>query len=155
MYRRIKSRESADGVVCLDLERSVLRIASGYKKGHGFCETLENASPTCSHFSNIRACSPHNNAVELEIRDMVMLHRNVRHHLSEPEGYHVFPVLVSVARTCKKVGMFQRMAVERMIEDSDWHIFEPPDYPGRAERSVQAAATAPSVVAATVTTVVC
>ena len=55
---------------------------------------------------------------------------------------------VSVARTCQKMGMFPRMAVERMIEDPDWRIFKPPDCPGRVERPVQAAAAGPSVAAA-------
>jgi len=50
--------------------------------------------------------SPHNNAAELEIRDTVVLHRNVRHQLSELEGRQVFSALVSVARTCQKMGMF-------------------------------------------------
>ncbi len=76
---------------------------------------------------------PHNNAAELEIRDTVVLHRNVRHQLSEPDGRHVFSVLVSVARTCQKMGVFPRMAVERMI-DPDWRIFKPPDCPERVER---------------------
>ena len=40
---------------------------------------------------------PHNNAAELEIRDAVVLHRNVRHQLSKPEGREVFSVLISVA----------------------------------------------------------
>ena len=29
---------------------------------------------------------PHNNAAELEIRDTAVLHRNVRHQLSDAEG---------------------------------------------------------------------
>ena len=63
---------------------------------------------------------PHNNAVELEIRDTVVLHRNVRHQLSEPERMEVF----SVARTCHKQGIFPHIAVEEMIRDSDWSIFK-------------------------------
>ena len=60
---------------------------------------------------------PHNNAAELEIRDTVVLHRNVRYHLSEPEGMGVFSVLISVARTCHKQGIFSRVAVEATIRD--------------------------------------
>ncbi len=147
MYRRIKSRESADGAECLNLERAVLRIASGYKKGHGFRETLENAAPHLFTFLRCPGMPPHNNAAELEIRDTVVLHRNVRHQLSEPDGRHVFSVLVSVARTCQKMGVFPRMAVERMIEDPDWRIFKPPDCPERVERLVQATTAVPSVAA--------
>ena len=70
---------------------------------------------------------PHINAAELEIRDSVVLHRNVRHQLSEPEGRAVFSVLVSVARTCYKRGIFPRIAVEELAKDPDWSIFKPPD----------------------------
>ena len=63
---------------------------------------------------------PHNNGAELEIRDTVVLHRNVRHQLSEPEGREVFSVLISVARTCHKQGIFQRVAVDEMIKCPDW-----------------------------------
>ena len=58
---------------------------------------------------------PHNNAAELEIRDTAVLHRNVRHQLSESEGREVFSVLISVARTCHKQGIFPRQAVENTI----------------------------------------
>ena len=147
LYGRIKDRKSADSTECLNLEKAALRIASGYKKGHGFRETLEGAAPHLFTFLRYPGMPPHNNAAELEIRDTVVLHRNVRHQLSEPEGRHVFSVLVSVARTCQKMGIFPRMAVERMIEDPDWRIFKPPDCPERAERPVRAAAAAPSAAA--------
>lgn len=48
---------------------------------------------------------PHNNAAERGMRDAVVLHRSVRHRLSEPGGRHMFSVRVSVARTCQKPGM--------------------------------------------------
>ncbi len=70
---------------------------------------------------------PHNNAAELEIRDTAVLHRNVRHHLSEPEGREVFSLLISVACTCHKRGIFPRVAVEELIRDPAWSIFRPPD----------------------------
>ena len=155
MYRRIKNRGSADCAECLDLEKAVLRIALDYKKEHGFRATLENAAPHLFTFLRYPGMPPHNNAAELEIRDTVVLHRNVRHQLSEPEGRQVFSVLVSVARTCQKMGMFPRMAVERMIEDPDWRIFKPPDCPERAELSVQAAAAAPPAAATTATAAAC
>ena len=155
MYRRIKNRESADSAECLDLEKAALRIASDYKEGHGFRATLENAAPHLFTFLRHPGMPPHNNAAELEIRDTVVLHRNVRHQLSEPEGREVFSVLVSVARTCQKMGMFPRMAVERMIEDLDWRIFKPPDCPERAELSVQATAAAPPAAATTATVAAC
>ena len=114
------------------------------QKEHGFSATLENAVPYLYTFLGYPGISPHNNAAELEVHDTVVLHRNVCHHLSEPEGREMFSVLVSVARTCQKMGMFPRVAMERMIGDPDWRIFKPPDCPERAERSVQAATAAPS-----------
>ena len=70
---------------------------------------------------------PHNNAAELEIRDSVVLHRNVRHQLSEPEGRAVFSVLISAARICHKQGIFPCVAVENLIRNPDWSIFKPPE----------------------------
>ena len=122
--------------------------ASGYKKGRGFRETPEDAAPHLFTFLRYPGMPPHNNAAELEIRDAVVLHRSVRHQMSGPGGRHVFSAPASVARACQKMGMFPRMAVERMVEDPDWRIFKPPDCPGRVERPVRAAAAAPSVAIA-------
>ena len=119
---------------CLDLERAVLEIAASYgdaedKKEHDglkFKATLEYAAPCLFTFLRYPGMPPHNNGAELEIRDTVVLHRNVRHQLSEPEGREVFSVLISVARTCHKQGIFPRVAVEDLIRDPDWSIFKPP-----------------------------
>ena len=59
--------------------------------------------------------------------DDYVLHRNVRHQLSKPEGREVFSALISVARTCHKQGIFPRVAVENLIRDPDWSIFKPPE----------------------------
>ena len=92
--------------------------------------------------------SPHNNnAAEPGMCDTAVLHRSVRHRLSGRGGREVFSVPVSVARTCQKMGMFPRMAVENAIKDPDWRISKPPDCPERAELSVQAATTTPSAAA--------
>ena len=135
IYKKIKDMKSASCAECLDLERVVLEIASAYenaeqKKEHDGCKfmvTLEGAAPYLFTFLRYPGMPPHNNAAELEIRDTVVLHRNVRHQLSEPEGREVFSVLISVARTCHKQGIFPRIAVEEMIRDSDWSIFKPPE----------------------------
>ncbi|MBI1657330.1 MAG: hypothetical protein IS632_00940, partial [Thaumarchaeota archaeon] len=50
----------------------------------------------------------------------------VRHQLSTMEGREVFSVLVSVARTCRKLDIFPRTAVENLIRDPDWRLFKPP-----------------------------
>ena len=135
IYKKIKDMKSASCAECLDLERAVLEIASAYenaeqKKEHDGCKfmvTLEGAAPYLFTFLRYPGMPPHNNAAELEIRDTVVLHRNVRHQLSEPEGREVFSVLISVARTCHKQGIFPRIAVEEMIRDPDWSIFKPPE----------------------------
>ena len=127
LYGRIKDTESACSAECLDLERVVLQIAASYGEGHKFRGTLEGAAPHLFTFLRYHGMPPHNNAAELEMRDAVVLHRNVRHQLSEPEGREVFSVLVSVARTCHKRGIFPRVAVEELARDPDWSIFRPPE----------------------------
>lgn len=79
--------------------------ASGYKKGRGLRETPEDAAPHLFTFLRYPGMAPHNNAAERGIRDAIVLHRSVRHQLSEPGGRHMFSVRVSVARTCQKLGM--------------------------------------------------
>ena len=135
MYKRIKDRESASCAECLDLERAVLEIAASYgdaedkieHDGLKFKATLEYAAPCLFTFLRYPGMPPHNNGAELEIRDTVVLHRNVRHQLSKPEGREVFSVLISVARTCHKQGIFPRVAVEELIRDPGWSIFKSPD----------------------------
>ena len=147
IYKRIKGRESASCAECLDLERAVIEIAAAYgeaekKKEHDgrkFKVTLEGAAPCLFTFLRYPGMPPHNNAAELEIRDAVVLHRNVRHQLSKPEGREVFSVLISVARTCHKQGIFPRVAVENLIRDPDWHIFKPPEQ-AQKEIAVEAVA---------------
>lgn len=126
IYRAIKGRESADSSECLSLERAVLEIASSYPEGHKFRTKLEGAAPHLLTFLRYPGMPPHNNGAELEIRDTAVLHRNVRHQLSTAEGREVFSVLVSVARTCRKLGIFPRTAVECLIRDPDWRLFKPP-----------------------------
>ena len=117
------------------MERAVLEIASSYgetedKKEHDglkFKATLEYAASCLFMFLRYSGMPPHNNGAELEIRDTVVLHRNVRHQLSEPEGREVFSMLIQMARTCYRQGIFPRVAVEELIKDPDWSIFKPPD----------------------------
>ena len=126
LYRAIKGRESAGSSECLSLERAVLGIASSYPEGHKFRIKLEGAAPHLFTFLRYPGMPPHNNGAELEIRDTAVLHRNVRHQLSTIKGRGVFSVLVSVARTCRKLGIFPRTAVENLIRDPDWRLFKPP-----------------------------
>ena len=102
-------------------------------------ERLRKPPPFLFTFLRYPGMPPHNNAAELEIRDTAVLHRNVRHHLSEPEGREVFSVLISVARTCHKRGIFPRVVVEKLVKDPAWSIFKPPD-PERKETAMLAVA---------------
>ena len=104
---------------------------------HKFQGTLEGASPSLFTFLRYLGMPPHNDAAELEIRDVVVLHRNVRHKLSEAE---VFSVLVSVAPTCYKQEMFPRVAVEERAKDPGWSILRPPERE-RKEAVILAAAS--------------
>ena len=126
VYRAIKGRESADSSECLSLEKAVLEIVSSYPEGHKFRTKLEGAAPHPFTFLRYPGMPPHNNGAELEIRDTAVLHRNARHQLSTAEGRGVFSVLVSVARTCRKLGIFPRTAVESLVRDPDWRLFKPP-----------------------------
>ena len=135
MYKRIKDKESASCAECLNMERAVPEIAASYgdaedKKEHDgpkFIVTLESTAPCLFTFLRHPSMPPHNNASELKVRGTVVLHRNVRHQPSEPDGREVFSVLISVARTCRKQEIFPRVAVEEMIRDPDWSIFKPPE----------------------------
>ena len=119
LYLAIKGRESACSSECLSLEMVVLEIASSYLEGHKFRTKLAEAAPNLFIFLRYPGMPPHNNGAELEMRYTAVLHRNVRHQLSTAEGREVFSVLVSVARTCRKLGIFPRTAVECLIRDPD------------------------------------
>ena len=136
IYRAIKARKSACSSECPSLERAVLEIVSSYPEGHKFRIKLEGAAPHLFTFLRYPGMPPHNNGAELEIRDTAVLHRNVRHQLSTIQGREVFSVLVSVARTCRKLGIFPRTAVECLIRDPDWRLFKPP--PGQERQDLVA-----------------
>ena len=140
VYRAIKAKKSACSSECLFLERAVLEIASSYPDGHKFRITLEGAAPHLFTFLRYPGMPPHNNGAELEIRDTAVLHRNVRHQLSTIQGREVLSVLVSVAHTCRKLGIFPRTAVECLIRDPDWRLFKPP--PGEHQDLVAPVAAA-------------
>ena len=126
LYRSVKDKESAGCGKCLALEKTLLEITASYGESK-FRGTLEAAAPHLFTFLRHPGMPPHNNAAEREIRDTAVLHRNVRHQLSTPEGRKVFSVLISVARTCHKHDMFPHVALANLIMDPDWSIFKPPD----------------------------
>ncbi len=126
MYHDIKDLDTADAAKRRDLEKRVLGIAASYGESHPFKTTLEGAAPDLFTYLQYPGMPPHNNDAERDIRDAVVLQRNVRHKLSVAEGMKVFSVLVSVARTCHKQGILPRIAVESLIRDPGWKIFKPP-----------------------------
>ena len=79
------------------MQRTLHNVAQSYPEKHKFRITLENAAPFLFTFLRYPGMPPHNNDAECEIRDTVVLQRNVRHHLVNAEGMEVFSVLVSVA----------------------------------------------------------
>ena len=121
LCRSVKGRKSAGCAECLDLEKTALEIAAAYRD-HKFGGTLENAAPCLFTFLRYPGMPPHNNAAELEIRDAVVLHRNVRHHLANALGREVFSIMISVACTCHKQGILPRFALEDLIRNPDWDI---------------------------------
>ena len=113
----------ADVGTCLDLERRVLEIATAYA-GHGFRTTLTNAAPNLFTFLRYPGMPPTNNDTERDIRDAVVLQRKFRHKFVNPEGMHVFSVIQSFNRTCRKLGLVPWMCVEKIAENPDYNIFE-------------------------------
>ena len=67
---------------------------------------------------------PNNNPVELDIRDTIVLQRNVRHKLMTSMGMHVFSILVSYTRTCQKRGIVPWKGIVELSKNPDWDIFE-------------------------------
>ena len=126
LYRSIKDRDTADAAERRDLKKHLLDIATSYEESSPFRDTLTNAAPDMFTFLRYPGMPPHNNDAERDIRDTVVLQRNVRHKLSVVEGMQVFSVLISVARTCHKQGILPRIAVESLIKDPDWKLFKPP-----------------------------
>ena len=113
----------ADVGTCLDLERRVLEIATAYA-GHDFRTTLTNAAPNLFTFLRYPGMPPTNNGTERDIRDAVVLQRKFRHKFVNPEGMHVFSVIQSFNRTCRKLGLVPWMCVEKIAENPNYNIFE-------------------------------
>ena len=125
IYRAVKGRESADISECLSGEGHPgdSLILPG---GPQVQDQAGGVAPYLFTFLRHPGMPPHNNGAELEIRDTAVLHRNVRYQLSTAKEREVLSMLVSVARTCRKLGIFSRTAVECLIRDPDWRIFKPP-----------------------------
>ena len=133
LYRSIRHRDAAEPEECEDLKRAVLEIASSYGSDSPLRTKLEGAAPYLFTFLQHPGMPPHNNQAELEIRDAVVLQRNVRHKLCTPEGMRIFSVLSSVARTSNKMAIFARQVVENLVKDPEWSMFEPPPKEVQAE----------------------
>ena len=123
MYRRIKDMDTAPPEYCLSLQRQLCSIADGYGD-HAMGTAIHNASPNLFTFLRYKGMPPNNNPVELDIRDTIVLQRNVRHKLMTSTGMHVFSILVSYTRTCQKRGIVPWKGIVELSKNTDWDIFE-------------------------------
>ena len=100
-----------------------MEIATAYTD-HGFRTTLTSAAPNLFTFLRYPGMPPTNNGTERDIRDAVVLQRKFRHKFVSPEGMHVFSVIQSFNRTCRKLGLVPWMCVEKIAENPNYNIFE-------------------------------
>ena len=121
--KKLADSGGADVDTCLAMERRVLELAAMYGD-HGFGTTLTNAAPNLFTFLRHPGMPPTNNATEQDIRDGIVLQRNIRHKFVNAKGMHVFSVLQSFNRTCRKLGLIPWKCVERIVKDPDYSIFE-------------------------------
>ena len=66
---------------------------------------------------------PHNNLVDLEIRDVIVLAKNIQHKLMTEERMRVFSTICTMMRTCYKHRVFPGMVAATLAYDLDWDIF--------------------------------
>ena len=85
---------------------------------------LTNAAPNLLTFLRYPGMPPTDNGTGSDIRDAVVLQRKFRHKFVSPEGMHVFSVVQSFNRTCRKLGLVPWMCVEKIAENPDYNIFE-------------------------------
>ena len=71
-------------------------------------------------FLRYKGMSPHNNPAESDVRDTMVLRRNVRHKLMTGTGLHVFLVLMIYTRTCQKRGIVPWKGIGELSKNPDW-----------------------------------
>ena len=113
----------ADTDTCMDLKMQVLAVASLYGKCH-FAGTLRNAAPNLFTFLRYPGMPPTNNAAEGDIRDGVVLERNIRQKMTTKEGMHAFAVIHSFTQTCRKLRLAPWKQVINIVRNRDWNIFD-------------------------------
>ena len=113
----------ADAEACIGLKNRVLAIADAYGN-HPFAGTLRNAAPNLFTFLRYPGMPPTNNATEGDIRDGVVLERNIRKKLVTAEGMRVFSVLHSFTQTCRKLDLVPWKQTVHIVRDPDWNIFD-------------------------------
>ena len=69
---------------------------------------------------------PKHVAIMRDIRDTMVLQRNVRHKLMTGTGMHVFSILVRYTRTCQKRGIAPWKGIVELSKNPDWDIFGEP-----------------------------
>ena len=128
MYRKIRHMDTLAPFTTMNLSRLAWHILSEYDekgeegkvRGH-----VMRAIPDMFTFAAFAGMPPHNNAAELEIRDVVVCQRTVRGKLVTPEGREVFSILVTFSRTCHKRGLFACRAVVELSRDPEWDVIHP------------------------------
>ena len=129
IYHIAKKKGTASEEVILDLNEQVHDIITSYGDRHPMATLLKNALPYMFTFLRHPGMPPHNNPVELEIRDVIVLAKNIQHKLMTDEGMRVFSIISTMIRTCYKQRMFPGMVVAALAYDPDWDMFgggEPP-----------------------------
>lgn len=128
MYRKIRHMETLAPFTTMSLSRLAWQIVSEYGeqgeegkvRGHVMRAILDMFT-----FAAFPGMPPHNNAAEIEIRDVVVCQRVVRGKLVTPEGREVFSILVTFSRTCHKRGLFPCRAVVELSRDPEWDVIHP------------------------------
>ena len=87
--------------------------------------------PTCSPSSGTPACRPATTAPSWRYATRQSCTGTCATNC--PRWVGVFLVPVSVARTCRKLGILPRTAVENLVRDPDWRLFRPPPKQERQE----------------------
>ena len=123
--------ESAGSYECLYPVRIVLEITASYPEGHKFKTNLEGAVPRPFIFLRYPGVPPTTAAPSCRYATPLSCTGTCATSCPRRRGGGVFSVLVSVARTCRRLGIFPRTAVENLVRDPDWRL---PKLPPGQER---------------------
>lgn len=92
------------------MAREIRALISSFSEGK-LKNHLRNAEPYMLTFLSHSGMPPHNNSAELAIRDGPVVQRNMRYHVTTPDGRGIFSRLLTLIRTCRMNGAFPCRAV--------------------------------------------